>query len=166
MQTCIHLSDVTPSLFLLALFVRCGGDSFIVVWYALLHPERIRFTSGVFPPRSFHSLWRRLLHCCLVCITPSIKNPLHFRSFSSSLISFAVAETPSVLRISLWKGWSNTYPTVIKRRTSCRSEQCERSGVTGVGGTSVYGVVFKVVAKYKLLIMWNLRFATHGFSTR
>ena len=35
-----------------------------------------------------------------------------------------------------------------------------------MGGTNVYGVVFKVVAKHRLLIMWNLRFAIDGFSTR
>jgi len=38
--------------------------------------------------------------------------------------------------------------------------------LAGVGGANVYGVVFKVVVKYRLLIMWNLRFVTHGFSTK
>ena len=102
-----------------------------------------------------------------ICITPATKNPLHFRSFSSSLTAFAVAETPSVLRTSLWKRWSNTYKTIIiiKRRTFRHSERGERGDVTGVGGTSIYGVVVEVVAKYKLLIMWDLSFATYGFST-
>ena len=36
-----------------------------------------------------------------ICITPATKNPLHFRSFSSSLTMFAVAETPSFLPVCI-----------------------------------------------------------------
>ena len=68
---------------------------------------------------------------------------------------FAVAETPSVLRTSLWKRWSNTNKTIIiiKRRTFHHSEHSERGGVSGVGGTNIYGVVVEVVAKRKILVI-------------
>jgi len=49
---------------------------------------------------------------------------------------------------------------------SCASQCSAIRQVTGVGGTNVYGVVFKVIAKHRLLIMWNLRFAIDGLSTR
>ena len=39
-MTYIHLSDVTPELFLLALFGRCGGNSFILAcMYYSIHKE-------------------------------------------------------------------------------------------------------------------------------
>ena len=88
-----------------------------------------------------------------VCITPSTNNPLHFRSFSSSLTSFTAAETPSVLRTSLWKRWSNTYQSIVKRRNFRHSERSERGGVTGVGGTNIYRLIVKVVIKRKSLIV-------------
>ena len=66
---CIHrVSAKLPEFFLLAHFVRCGGDSFNLHLAILLHSQSIRITSGVFPPRSLRSLWRRLLQLCgLVC---------------------------------------------------------------------------------------------------
>jgi hypothetical protein len=69
---------------------------------------------------------------------------------------FAVAETPSVLRTSLWKGWSNTYKITYKRLSLRHSEQRERKA--GVGGTNLHQPRYVLIAKYNLLILKDLYF--------
>ena len=62
---CIHrVSAKLPEFFLLAHCVRCGGDSFMVLWQSYCIHRVVRITSGVFPPRSLCSLRRRLLQLC------------------------------------------------------------------------------------------------------